>query len=387
MADKNIDLELQLAEYLAGLPDAERKAAQQRINATTLAELPDAEVGKPPVRNLGEYLDAEIELPPELVKPYCMAVGAVTAMTARGGKGKTTVNLNRVMRWSMGLPLFPEEPEIFAPVRPLKILVIENEGAAGHFQKVLRDILQAEGNEFTDEQKDLARENFLVWGDGGWSSLKLDEPENYALIDRACRIHKPDVIFMEPLRGLWTGEENSNTEMANLMDKLNGLANLHECGILITHHEKKGNPEAGIDPMDAARGAAALTDLAAIVESWAPVQGGKQRELKWTKNRFNPFPPAPVRMEFVIERWGYRMVKEDEALRGFIQIMQQVPDQWWTIKALMEESGENYQAARRRAEKLVDEGRAKKKSLGAGEGMGYRLVTNNGDDDEGMALT
>ena len=382
-----LTLELDVSEYLATLPDQERAQAQKRINAATLAQLPDDEVGKPPVRNLRDYLDAEIELPPELVKPFVMARGAITAMTARGGKGKTTVNLNRMLRWSMGLPLFDDSPDLLAPVQPLRVLVIENEGAAGHFQKVLADILHAKGNAFTDEQKELAYENFLVWGDGGWSGLKLDDAENYALVDRACRTHKPDIVFIEPMRGLWTGDENSATEMAVLMDRLNGLANIHNCGVMVTHHEKKGSLESGQDQMDAARGSGVITDLAAVVERWVPVQGDKQRELKWTKNRYNPFPPAPIRMEFDIERWGYRLVQEDESLRDFIQIMQTLPDQWWTINALAEESGETYQTSRRRAMKLVEAGRAKKKSLGQGEGIGFRLVTTNGDDEEGLALT
>jgi hypothetical protein len=99
------------AAYLAGLPsDDARAVAEQQKRMLVLAELPDEEVGKPPVTALGDYLDNEIQLPPMLVEPGLVARGAISAMISRGGKGKTALSLNRLIRWSMGKPVFDDLP-------------------------------------------------------------------------------------------------------------------------------------------------------------------------------------------------------------------------------------------------------------------------------------
>lgn len=373
------------AEFVASLEKADRQAANRAVNTFVVANQTDdeaAEAARPPVRKLGEYLDAPIETPPMLVEPGLVARGAITAMTSRGGKGKTAVSLNRLLRWSMGKPLFDELPDVLAPTAPLRVLLIENEGVAGHFQEVVSTILGEGG--YTDEEIATARENVWVWGDGGWSGLKVDREEDLSMISRACAFVQPDILFVEPFRGLWTGEENSATDMANVMDSLNGLANQHQMAVMLTHHETKSGPENG-DPMNAARGSGVITDLAAVVERWKPVKGNRQRELEWTKTRFRE-APAPVRMEYVRKSWSYRYVAEDEKARAAIQAFQLDSDAWHSIGDLAEEMGETYDVARRQLAKLYDAGRVDRRSI-PGQGINYRLKVSDGDDHPGLAVT
>src|SRR5687768_9825800 len=107
MAEGIADATLAYAEYLASLgSDAERSQAEAQKRQLVLAQLPDDEIGRPPVRTLGAYLDDAIPDPPQLVKPGLFVRGAITVMSSRGGKGKTAVSLNRLIRWGAGLPLF-----------------------------------------------------------------------------------------------------------------------------------------------------------------------------------------------------------------------------------------------------------------------------------------
>lgn len=373
------------AQHLASLPSDEARAqAEQQKRQMVLAQLPDEAVGRPPIRPLGEYLDDEIELPPMLVEPGLVARGAITSMTARGGKGKTAVSLNRLLRYSMGLPMFDALPDVMKPVQPLRVLLIENEGAPGHFQKVLRTILYEQ--DFTTEQRELARENVIVWGDGGWSGLKLDDDANLDLVDRATGQCEADIVFLEPFRGLWRGNENDSTEMANVLDSLSGLAVRHACGVLITHHERKSGVESSEDAMSAARGSGALEGHAAVMERWVPVKGGKQRELSWIKARFDE-APADVRMEFDRETWGYRYVQEHEVDREIKAFLQQFPDSLFGAKAIADEIGEDYHLVRRRANLLVEDGQVRKKSV-KGEGVQYALKRNpDGPESDAVAIT
>lgn len=377
---------LAYAEAIAALPLEERKQQNRFVNQFVATNVPPEEAAAaaaPPVRTLGEYLDAPIETPPILVEPGLVARGAITAMTSRGGKGKTAVSLNRLLRWSMGLPLFEELPGVMKPTGELRILLIENEGVAGHFQEVVATILSEGG--YSEEQIERARENVYIWGDGGWSGLKIDREEDLALIGRACTIVQPDILFVEPFRGLWSGEENSSTDMAVVMDALNGLANVHQMGVMLTHHETKTGPEGG-DPMNAPRGSGVITDLAAVVERWKPVKGNKQRELEWTKTRFRE-APAPVRMEFDRESWSYRYVGEDEGLRSTIEAFQIDPDAWHSIGDIAEELEETYDTTRRRLIKLYETtDRVDRRSI-TQQGISYRLRTVDDGDSIGLAVT
>jgi hypothetical protein len=276
-------------------------------------------------------------------------------MYARGGKGKTAVSLNRILRWGAGRPLYDELPDVMKPEGPLRTLIIENEGAPGHFQEKLQTILNSDA--FNDEQRELVRENVHVWGDGGWSKMKLDQPENLALVKQGVQQCQADIVFLEPFRGLWTGDEQDSTAMAVVLDSLSELANEFSVGVMLTHHERKSHDN--LDHMDSARGSTAFEGHCAVMERWRAVSAGRQRELLWAKNRFIP-EIAPVRMKWVAERWGYQLVVENDNVRRVLAILHAVAPDWVTVKEACEELEEHQDTVRRWLNRAVEDGAAKK---------------------------
>lgn len=372
-----------IAAELAELPEEQRKRGIKVIETLATNNAPSEEVGKPPVASLGEYLARELNEAPVLVHPGIMARGAITAMVSRGGKGKTAVSLNRIVRWAMGKPLFDELPDVMRPEGELRTLVIENEGAPGHFQKVLRTIL--ENNDFSEEDQAKARENIFIYGDGGWSGLKLDDEANVRIVKRAVEETKPDIVFIEPFRGLWRGNENDSTEMSNVMDAFSDIANTYECAILLTHHERKSGPGDGGDPMDAARGSGVLEGHAAVMERWLPVKGGQYRELSWMKARFEE-APAPVTMQFDRERWGYDYVGEDDMTRDVAKFMSQFPESWMSVTEVANETGYPYHKVRKLLTNLKDLDPPKVASRAVEGKVHYRWKDLSDDDGGGLAV-
>jgi hypothetical protein len=272
------------------------------------------------------------------------------------------------------------------PTGELKTLVIENEGAPGMFQDVIRKIVNNGG--FTEDEVAKIRSNVLIWGDGGWSGLKLDNPADLSMIERGLAEYKPDILFMEPFKGLWKGDENSSTEMANVLDALNGLGTRFNCGVMLTHHERKSGVGEDGDEMSASRGSSVLEAAAAVMERWRPVQNGSQRELKWTKWRFAQ-PAAPIRMQFDPHRHGYDWVSEDVLLRQILAVMEQAPADWYTVGEIAEEIGESERNVRNvLKEHAKDDGRFKAGRNPDG-GFRYRLTQSNGDEDSpgGLSIT
>jgi hypothetical protein len=375
----------EVATELAKLPEEQRKRGLKVIETLATNNAPAEEVGKPPVAALGDYLDRELADAPVLVHPGIAARGAITVMVARGGKGKTAVSLNRIVRWAMGKALFDELPDVLRPDHNLRTLIVENEGAPGHFQKVLRTILTENG--FTEEEQQLARENIFIWGDGGWSGLKLDDEANIRLVKRAVEECKPDILFVEPFRGLWRGNENDSTEMANVMDRLSEVATEFECAVLLTHHERKSGAGEDGEAMSAARGSGVLEGHAAVMERWIPVKGGQYRELSWIKARFEE-APAPLTMSFNRSSWSYDYVGEDDMTRDVEKFMVQFPDSWMSAKEISEETGYPYHKVRKLLGNLKDSDPPRVASRAVEGKVHFRWKDfGDGDDTGGLAIT
>jgi hypothetical protein len=378
--------------HLATLDDEQREQALAQAKILGVSNADSSLIGEPPVRTLADYLAEKIPEPPALVKATVgdetsgtVVRGAITALTAPGGKGKTVLSMNRFLRWGAGLPLFEGLDNNQIPTHPLKTLLIENEGAAGFFQARMQRLL--DGLDYDRDELAAVNENVLIWGDGGWSSMKLDDPNNMELVRRAAEKFQPDIIFFEPFRGLHTANENDNSEMAVVLDAMNGLASTYDCGVMLTHHERKSGVQDGEDPMWAARGAAVLTDLAGVVERFKTAKNGTLREVSWTKSRFGPVP-APVRMRFEAASWRYFYVPQDDDETEILEELESIPDEWFTVASIAELTAETEDHVRKRLNALAKDGRVSKtKNRNPNEGgFLYRSKTGNPGRGAGMEL-
>lgn len=377
----------EFAGYLAGLPAEQRELELKKLKLTIAANADSANLlAAPPIRTLDEYLTAEVSMPPVLVEPSIVLRGETTLTVGRAGKGKTSMNLNRLMRWSAGLSWF-DELDALRPVTPLKALIIENEGAAGMFQ---RKIGRTFASDFLDDEaRELVRENFLIWGEGGWSGMKLDDDEKYDLLRRGVEQWQPDVLFVEPLRSLWRGEENSSTDMQLVLDRFAELATEYGVGIIVSHHERKSGAGEDGEKMSAARGSGALEGFVAVMEHFEPVKGGALREVSYSKVRYDDGrTPAPFRLDWHPESESYTLVPQEKGSRELLEAMI-ANEEPMTISQLSEELDEKQHVVRKIVTKLVDEGQlAKLPSAyipgGGTTGHMYRVVGAGGEDEGGL---
>lgn len=365
------------ADYLLGLSPDDREAAERRINQLLRVSLPADDLSlRPPIRTLGDYLGSKIEVPPFLISGGQLVRGEITATIARAGKGKTTLGMNRMVRWAAGAPLFDELKDSQAPFEPVKILMIENEGVASFMQEKLSLLLHT-GAELNPDQVRLAEENLLVWGDGGYSGLKVDADADLELIRMGCEEWSPDAILLEPFRGIWTGDENDSSAMESVLDRLNALAHDYDLGIMLAHHENKsGGGDTG-EWMNASRGSTVLEAKCAIMENYRAVKAGAYRELSWSKNRFDT-SGAPIRMYFDRERWRMVMVPLDEVEQSVLNLMSEDVGGWFWVNEMAEQLDEPERKIRDAVAKLVEEERVVKKK-GTDERRGYRFRLRTGD--------
>lgn len=382
----------EFAKLLSQTDDpAQRARLLKRAELQAAKEVPE-ESFEPPVQPLGEYLDTPIEVPPSLVWPTIVVAGEVTATLGRAGKGKTTVNLNRVLKWAAGKPLFDgftspfEKDKIYlAPERPLKTLILENEGSAGMFHQKMGVMLYKCGDLLTDEERELIRQNIFIWGDGGYSGLKLDNSGGVDNLRAGIEKCEPDIVFIEPFRGLWRGEENSATEMAVVIDNILAMATDYGCGYILSHHERKGGAD-GDDLMSAGRGSTVLEGAVACMENFQSVKDGAYREITWSKARYLQPPPA-VRMEYDSDTGWYKHVPENMLERAVLEALEiNRGEEPLNATALAEILDEKRDKVSRALTRLSDEAKIARLASKSGPGgtTGYRYKVKATDEEEGL---
>lgn len=372
------------AKHLAQFDEAGVARELSRVKLLALQDVPD-ESFEPPVTSLGEYLDTPIPIPPSLVWPTIVVRGEITATLGRAGKGKTTMNLNRILRWGCGRPLYDsfrdkEGKPYLAPTDPIKSLIIENEGSAGMFHHKMGVMLNNCGDLLTDEDRALIRENVMVWGDGGYSGLKLDNDGDLGKVRAACEKHSPDLLFIEPFRGLWKGEENSSTDMATVIDNILGMATDFNCGVILSHHERKSGAGEDGELMSAGRGSTVLEGAVAVMENFQSAKGGDFRELTWSKARYLQ-PPPPVRLEYSFETGWYRHVPEDELEAAILLTLEENSEEPMTKAMLAEALGEKPERVNKSLTKMHKEERlvrmASTFDQSGSTGYRYRIKTQD----------
>jgi hypothetical protein len=285
------------------------------------------------VRTVGEYLATKPDIPPELVSPRMLFPGGICAMVGAGGVGKSTNALTRIFRWGAGLPWFDEIRTAFVPDRPIRTLIVENEGAAPLFWEKIDNMLR--NAPVPADRLDGVRENVLIAGDGGYSNIRLDDPDSLASVEAALRdLPDLDVVFMEPFSRLWRGDENSNTEMNAMLSVLEHLAGKYGVAIMLSHHRKKGAATRGESQQEFARGASALEGAVSYFEflnraphSWA--------EVECTKNRY---ADTPGPFYYAWKGHGSGWYDPVDAVGKLVEFMES-KNQSWSIGQLVGKGG------------------------------------------------
>ena len=365
----------------------DRARLMKRAELLAVKAVPE-EAFEPPVSTLGEYLDTPIEVPPSLVWPTVVVRREITTTLGRAGKGKTTLNLNRLMAWGAGKAPFDEftatkgddaGTPYMNPSGPLKSLILENEGSAGMFHQKMGTMLYNCGDILSDDERQLVRENVHVWGDGGYSGLKLDDDEGVNHLRRGIEKIEPHIVFVEPFRQLWRGEENSATDMAIVIDNVLAMAKDYDCGFIISHHERKGG--AGEDDlMSAGRGSTVLEGAVACMENFQGVKSGDFREITWSKARYLQ-PPPPARLEYQPDSGWYAYVPDSDLDRSILGLLESLEEPI-NHAGIAETLDESHSRVGKSLKRLVDDDRIKRlgPTRSGGSNTGYRYTSKGSEE-------
>jgi hypothetical protein len=88
--------------------------------------------------------------------------------------------------------------------------------------------------------------------------LTLEDPASRECIERELEAIKPDLLILDPLAAMTTGDENSATEMGVVVRTLRGWRDTYGCAIVTVHHANKSKTEGASRAGLKMRGSTAL---------------------------------------------------------------------------------------------------------------------------------
>lgn len=186
----------------------------------------------------------------------------------------------------------------FATGEPRTVLVVQMESSASAFKRRLQSIAERFGG--IPQGLHIITNKPIVLEEEGWR-VKLE-----AEIDSI----RPDLLILDPLASMTTGDENSNQEMGALVRIFRGLRDRYACAIAVVHHANKGSAERGSKRKgQSMRGAGALhaaNEAALYVER----PDDDTARINVTIETKEDAPPKPFVCEFIPDGSELRIVGE-----------------------------------------------------------------------------
>jgi RecA-family ATPase len=120
------------------------------------------------------------------------------------------------------------------PCARLKTIILDQERPAEEMQRRLDALVAGRG--LTDDDV----EGFLIPKAGLEPPFKLNLDPSFQAFERMIDEVRPEVVIMDSLKTIQTGDINSTTDMQRTFERLKGLRLKYKTAFVILHHENKG---------------------------------------------------------------------------------------------------------------------------------------------------
>jgi hypothetical protein len=239
------------------------------------------------------------------------------------------------------------------------------------FHQKMGTMLYNCGDLLTDEDRKMIRENVHVWGDGGYSGLKLDDEKGVNELRRGIEKVEPDIVFIEPFRSCGAAKRTPRPTWPS-----SWTTSWHGERLRLRFHplspRAQGRRRGGRSHVRRTRFYRA-GGRCGLHGELPERQVGDFRELTWSKARYLQ-PPPPVRLEYDRDTGWYDYVSEDDIDRAILEVLevQDDPINKAGICDILTRSRTKVEKALKR---LVDANR-----MGAVTRMGYRYTKSRREE-------
>jgi 5S rRNA maturation endonuclease (ribonuclease M5) len=313
IAEQTDDVDVLLDVLVADTPAYEPTPATS--SATTKAGAL-GEPSSPFALTLDEFIATKSDLPPALlgddVETILAAVGFLL-LFGRGGRGKTTLSVDAVLHLASGIDWLGFHVE-----RPLRILVIENEGP----RELFRDKLERKRSHWPHP---IAGAIFVYTEN--WGAFTLSDPQAIERLRAFIAQNQVDLVIGDPLDTLGVAGVGSPDEIRTFVALMVEAGLSRDVAFWLLHHPRKERTD---DELDEAAGAwGGKPDTVLRID----VQPGDRARLSFPKVRWSRRSRRPALiLAFDPETEGYSVVGEEGEERDLAaEIEELLADGVWRI--------------------------------------------------------
>jgi hypothetical protein len=199
---------------------------QQQIDADKKSEKPVIELV---ARPLTDFVLPPVNDPSVLIGNRYLSCGDGAILASTSGMGKSSLSIQAATTWGLGRELFGG----FKPSRPLRSLIFQSEDSEGDIAEVKLSLFHA--MKLNDEEKEWVMENVKIVTDRVHRGAAFINE-----LKRQIEIHKPDLVWINPLLAFIGGDVNDAKEAGEfLREGLNSLNEPAKFAYIIVHHTSK----------------------------------------------------------------------------------------------------------------------------------------------------
>ena len=118
--------------------------------------------------------------------------------------------------------------------RPLKVMWFQAEIIAEFLKRRIETYYKRFAGD--DELIHMGHNNLII---SGRLRKNLMKDQDIQAFSDEIAFHKPDIVMIDPIINFFDGEENSNTEIRKLMDRVDMLMELNDVAVILAHHTGK----------------------------------------------------------------------------------------------------------------------------------------------------
>lgn len=183
-----------------------------------------------------EFVAASVDAPPPLIggaDDCILPAYGLLLYVAKGGKGKTTSTLDAILHLASGRPWLN-----FEVPRPLRVLLIENEGPREPFRRKLERRLS---------NWPYPLEGAIHVYSDDWGQARLDEAGFIERLNRYVAEHAIDLVVGDPLDTLGMEGTGSPKDTRRMVSRLQEAGLFTRTAWWILHHARKDRATDAID--------------------------------------------------------------------------------------------------------------------------------------------
>lgn len=196
-------------------------------------------INPPEFLDWNHYIADTTPEPPHIIGRGILPQKSLMLIAGEPKVGKSHLTMNLAYHMATGSQWFN-----FPISHPQKILLLQAENSYFNQRRRIQTI-----NQLTQPPYNLPKcPQKQLFISHPIHNTNINESGGYQAIYTAILQHQPNVIIVDPLVNFHSGEENSNSEMAQVMQKLHELKDDTGVSIILVHHTRKpsGNDSSGV---------------------------------------------------------------------------------------------------------------------------------------------